>query len=176
MRVGRDPAFEWTASGPVVTQVEQHYRDALAALSDSALMPVSRSAGVMRQHMAEPLYTRQLRRLMGESAARSRRFVGVLHAQHDVRVRHFSDRGETCIVVDYQSRRRVITYDHATARRVHVQTLDDGVLVCQMVYDVRAGRWLLADVVQSVPSHADTAATHHLAAKSHPVGWARRTG
>jgi hypothetical protein len=80
------------------------------------------------------------------------RFVGVLRADHEVRVRHFSEDGRRCVVIDCQTQRRMATNDRRHNVRLHTQDLDAGAVVYQMVYDSRDRRWKIEAFIQELPA------------------------
>lgn len=80
------------------------------------------------------------------------RYVGVMRCTHQVEVRHFSEDGERCVVVDYQVGRRVATYDRQENTRVMTQDLGDGAVVYEMHFDKQTKRWQIATFIQELPS------------------------
>jgi len=82
------------------------------------------------------------------------RLVEVLRAQHQLYVRHFSDDGLTCIVIDQQSEIRLATYDYWRGQRLHTQNMGRANLVYQMRYDPKAGRWKRERFIQHLPPQA----------------------
>lgn len=79
------------------------------------------------------------------------RFVGVLRAKHRIRVRHFSDDGLSCYLVDHQSVRLMVTYEYWQRRELHTQLLEPGAYVYRMIYDRASKRWKIDDLVQQLP-------------------------
>ncbi|MEO0565311.1 MAG: hypothetical protein AAF125_24605, partial [Chloroflexota bacterium] len=78
-------------------------------------------------------------------------FYEVLRATHDIQVRRFDEYGDRCIIVDIQRGRRMATYQSASGRRVGTQALGAAVMVYEMAYDLRSGRWRIARWVQQLP-------------------------
>lgn len=79
------------------------------------------------------------------------RVYDILRANHRLEVRHFSADGLSCVVVDYQTERRLATYEYWRKYRVHTQDIGSATLVYQMKYDQRAMRWKIATYIQTLP-------------------------
>lgn len=87
------------------------------------------------------------------------RIYDILRATHRLEVRHFSADGLTCLLIDYQTERRIATYDYWRGKRIHTQDLGAATLVYKMRYDSRAGVWKIASYIQTLPqgmTHAGT--------------------
>jgi hypothetical protein len=78
-------------------------------------------------------------------------YVGVLRADHRVIVRHFSEDGRRCLVIDHQVQRRMATYERKTRTRLHTQDMGDCALVYQMIYDNGNRHWKIAAFIQQLP-------------------------
>ncbi|MDX1993783.1 MAG: hypothetical protein SF029_15450, partial [bacterium] len=76
---------------------------------------------------------------------------GILRCIHQVEVRHFSEDGERCLVIDRQTSRRMATYDYLNRSRVTTQDLGDGTVVYEMVYDKQGQRWKVNAFIQELP-------------------------
>ena len=81
--------------------------------------------------------------------------VDVLRADHHVSIRHFSEDGGRCLVIDQQSHRRMATYDYTSQTRLHTQDLGDCTLVYQMHYDLGDHHWKIAAFIQQMPTGWD---------------------
>lgn len=135
----------------VVNRVRLDYLSALAWLQEAVLTDWSHQWAVAPMYLAGA-YLRRYRALIGRySAAGSPRCVGVLRADHDITVRHFSAEGTRCLIIDNQQQRRMATYDRPARARVSTQDLENAVMVYQMVYDEAAGRWKIDSFVQELP-------------------------
>src|SRR5262249_25544235 len=74
-----------------------------------------------------------------------------LTAAHTYSVRHFSSDGLRCLLIDRQMSRKVTTRSYWTGRVLHLQQLDDAVLVFQMAYELSEKRWKIERLVQQLP-------------------------
>jgi hypothetical protein len=137
---------EWMAPDDVVSRVVQDYLDILDWLSSSALNPLPSSAEMYLTGQALHRY------LELTKPGKVQRFAGVLTAQHDVQVRHFSEDGSECLVIDCQTQRRMLTYNLREWRLLHGQDLEDGTVVYRMVYDSVARRWKISSFIQELPT------------------------
>ena len=144
-------APEWMAPDEVVEQVRADYLSSLRWMHDHMLSawqyqmanaPTYLSGGFLKRHHAILTQNRSI----GEP-----RGVGILRADHQVLVRHFSEDGERCLVVDQQAQRRMATYDPRSHERVQTQDLGDGAVVYLMRYDLIDRRWKIDEFVQELP-------------------------
>jgi hypothetical protein len=78
------------------------------------------------------------------------RIIAILRAHHHLQVRHFSNDGLRCLVIDHQSEQRMATYDYWTGKRLHTQDLGGMVYIYQMQFDQAAGRWKIDHLVQQM--------------------------
>src|SRR5690606_3209856 len=63
------------------------------------------------------------------------RLIDILRANHEVRVRDFGNDGLSCLLLDFQTERRLATYHYWSKRRIHTQHLDDVICVYRMRFD-----------------------------------------
>ncbi len=139
---------EWMAPEEVVVQVRGDYLAAVDWLHASAMDDPSQMYAQASRYL-DGVYLRRLQTLL---AGGNQRFTGVLRADHQVQVRHFSEDGRRCLVIDCQTQRRMATYDRRHDLRLHTQDLGDGAVVYQMVYDVNDQRWKIEAYVQELPA------------------------
>ncbi|MFZ4813545.1 MAG: hypothetical protein ACOYL5_03335 [Phototrophicaceae bacterium] len=140
---------EWMAPEHVCKQVAHAYQEALHWLQDAPLMGVAAQQAqigmyldgeLLQQHQAQFAYNER----------NLPRFIGILRVAHFIQVRQFSEHGEQCLVIDYQTERRMATYHTADHRRVTTQALADAYVIYQMRYDADAARWKIARFVQEL--------------------------
>lgn len=151
---------EWMAPDEVVEGVRGDYLAAMRWLQEHGLAPWQYRWRVAPTYLSGP-YLRRFQAILTQQDRKGAPAVaGVLRADHQLTVRHFSEDGETCLVVDQQTQRRMATYDRRTQDRVTTQDLGDGALVFRMRYDGVERRWKIDDFVQELPQgwgqHATT--------------------
>src|SRR5258708_28076410 len=95
------------------------------------------------------------------------RFIGILQAQHELHVRHFSDDGLSCYLLDGQTARKMITYEYWHARCVTSQSLLAGTYVYRMIYDRAARRWKIEGLIQQLPLGLDARTTSTSPSRPH---------
>ncbi|MEO8609604.1 MAG: hypothetical protein ABI690_17055 [Chloroflexota bacterium] len=136
---------EWMAPDDVVEQVRHDYLHMVEWLETAPFLDHPR-------HRAPEYLTGEYLRRYQRLNAIPIRFTGVLIAKHTILVRHFSDDGMQCLVIDCQTQRQILTYDERDSVLLNSQLLDDGTLVCSMVYDSLLRRWKLAAMIQELPA------------------------
>src|SRR5438105_346509 len=131
---------EWMAPDEVVHAVEADYLAAHNWTADAVLSGYTRFLAEAPQYYTGNYLKRQ-RKIVSQhmqSLKSGVRFIGVLRSLHRLRVRHFSDDGLSCYIVDYQTKRRMLTYEYWQLHRVHAQVLTPAAYVFRMVYDKAA--------------------------------------
>lgn len=142
---------EWMATDEVVQQVKADYLEAVRWMHDHMLTDIRHSYQAASMYMLGS-YLQQFRaRIAADITQRHVRFVGVLRADHHIIVRHFTENGESCLIIDQQTQRRMATYRASTHERLMTQDMGECALVYRMTYDLEAGRWKIADFVQELP-------------------------
>ena len=152
VRAGEARRAEWMAPDQVVHEVRQNFLEAVTWWHEGGLP-------VFEPQWSSPQY------FLSSDALRShvemfaqyqtdplRKFAAVLRMHHQVLVRRFSKDGRRCLVVDYQSERRMATYDVRKQARLHTQDLGSGVVVYRMAYHARDQRWKIEALVQELPA------------------------
>lgn len=148
LHAGQPEKAEWMAPEAVVNQVRLEYLAAVEWLHANAWLYHGSDAA---QYL-DGVYLRQYQALLkNRHNAGLPQCVGVLRADHRVVVRHFSEDGSRCLVIDHQMQRRMATYERKTRRRIHTQDMGDCALVYEMVYDSQRRRWKIAAFVQQLP-------------------------
>jgi hypothetical protein len=142
---------EWMAPDEVVELVRAHYLDAVTWLMDTSLASWAQQWAQAPTRLSGASLKRQRRLILNERSGKGLQFVGVVRADHVVEVRQFSETGSFCLVIDYQSQRRIATYNRKTRERLHTQDLGDGILVYAMRYDAIDQRWKIDSFVQELP-------------------------
>jgi hypothetical protein len=140
---------EWMAPDEVVEQVRSDYLRALEWLGESQLWARGQQIQMAGYYLMGEALKRYQVALLHQPKVR---FIGVLRADHEVEVRHFSETGDRCLLVDYQIGRRMATYNARTRERLMTQDLGSGAIVYQMAYDMRDRRWKLEQFVQELPT------------------------
>ncbi len=142
---------EWMAPEDITQTVEEHYLTSMDWLHNSMLDDWSSQWDKAPYFLAGQFLRRHQEILKRYRMGTSPRYAGIMRCTHRVEVRHFSDDGERCLVVDYQSTRRIATYDIERGNRVMTQDLGDGAVVHQMVYDKQSKRWKIDAFIQELP-------------------------
>lgn len=141
---------EWIAPTYIVEAVKRDYvafyRYASRTLTNG-WVPYARN---LDQYLCGEIL-REQRETLEDQMQQENQAVDVLRAHHQIEVRHFSPDGESCLVIDLQTERRMATYDFRNYRRIHTQHIDDAVLVYRMRYDRRTQSWKIAEFIQSLP-------------------------
>jgi hypothetical protein len=140
---------EWMAPDEVVEQVRNDYLRAQDWLGESQLWARGQQLHMAAYYLSgEALKNHQVA-LLNQGRAR---FIGVLRADHEVEVRHFSETGDRCLLVDFQSGRRMATYNAQTRERLMTQDMGSGAVVYQLAYDLHDRRWKLERLIQELPA------------------------
>lgn len=166
LHAGSAQRGEWMAPLPVVERVRSDYIEAINWLHNQPIQDLAQRQVMAPIYLEGPYLKRYQRILSLNQIAREPLVDYVLRATHAVQVRHFSEDGERCLVIDTQLQRRMATYDHASGERIHTQDLGESHSVYQMVYDRPAQRWKIESFVHELPS-----GWHLLNRSSHPF-WA----
>ncbi|MCB9453643.1 MAG: hypothetical protein H6672_19605 [Anaerolineaceae bacterium] len=135
----------------VIEQVKTDYLLAVEWLQDSLLLAWPRPLAGAPFYMADKFLRHYQHVVTQYQVRRPYCYVGVLRCDHQVHVKAFSDDGKRCIVIDYQTQRRMATYNYPSRERLHTQHLTDGIMVYQMIYDDRGAHWKIAAFVQELP-------------------------
>lgn len=152
---------EWMAPERVVHQVQDDYLTAAHWLPGSVSQAWATQWRDAELYLSGLCLKRHLEILKGYQMGQPTRFVGVMQCEHEVTVRHFSDDGETCLVLDTQRDRQMQTLDFQTHRPVMTQALPTVTVVYQMRYHKSEGRWKIDRFIQELPlgwSHRPTGA------------------
>ena len=141
---------EWMAPDNVVQAVEADYLAAQHWMSEVLMAGYGRFLRDGPLYLSGVFLKEQQRNTRAHMNKTHARMIGVLRAHHNVRVRHFSDDGLSCYVVDHQTERRMATYECKHFRRLHTQELLEGAYVYRMVYDTAAKRWKIDELIQQL--------------------------
>ncbi|GAB4518636.1 MAG: hypothetical protein OHK0046_26510 [Anaerolineae bacterium] len=142
---------EWMAPEDVVQMVLNHYTETMRWLPESMLRDWSSQWADAPHHFSGQALKRHQEILKQYRLGRAPRCVGVLRCDHHPEVRHFSDDGERCLVIDKQAARRMATYDYWTHVRLNTQDLGDAAIVYEMMYDKQDRRWKIDRFIQELP-------------------------
>jgi hypothetical protein len=144
---------EWIAPDEILRIVEEHYLAAQQWSAEALFVGYIKFLREAPRYFSGNYLKRQTK--IADAQVKSLRsgvrFVGVLRAKHRIRVRHFSDDGLTCYVVDHQPVRLMVTYEYWQRRELHTQLLEPGAYVYLMRYDRGVKRWKIDDLVQQLP-------------------------
>lgn len=144
---------EWLATEDIMQDVMQHYMEYIEFAQETLLTGWVRYYHGIRQYLAGDYLQLQLRNLEARLRVDNVRLIDILRANHDLRIRDFGDDGLTCLLLDYQTERRLATYHYWNKRRVHTQQLDDCICVYRMRYDRLNRRWKITEYIQELPAH-----------------------
>jgi len=144
---------EWMAPDDIVRGVEADYLAAQRWMVEASMAGYARFLSEAPDHFAGSYLKRQQKivSLLMQGGKPRVRFIGILQAQHELHVRHFSDDGLSCYLLDGQTARKMITYEYWHARCVTSQSLLAGTYVYRMIYDRAARRWKIEDLIQQLP-------------------------
>lgn len=153
------PQAEWTSTGITLRQVKQDYLKTVAYIEDWTSQ--TKPDVAMCSHIESRLAASFRRRFQLYARYRQQTaYFEVFRCDHTLTVRHFSTDAQSCILLDFQTNRRLILHVAAGIIRPPVHTLADQVLVYRMVYDAEQHLWQIADYIQSI-------SPKHLASLSH---------
>ncbi len=162
LNAGTIDQAEWMAPDDVILRVQADYLETMDWLVTSQSVAWAEqwaksstyfSGNFLRQHQ------NLLRRL---NTSKPARYAAILRCAHNVTVRHFSEDGETCFVIDHQTECRMAMYHVASGERINTQDLGETHVVYQMVYDKQAKRWKLDRYVQQLPVGWSSRGKSHL--------------
>jgi len=144
---------EWMAPDDIVKGVETDYLAAQRWMVDASMAGYARFLSEAPTYFAGSYLKRQQKivGLLMQGSKPCVRFIGILQAQHEIYVRHFSDDGLSCYLLDDQTARKMLTYEYWHARCVNSQSLLAGTYVYRMVYDRAGRRWKIEDLIQQLP-------------------------
>lgn len=152
VHAGKARRAEWMAPEQVVHEVRQNFLEAVTWLHEGGL-PVFEPQWTSPHYFLTGEALRHHERAVVEYRRdRLHKFAAVLRMHHQVLVRRFSKDGRRCLIVDYQSERRMATYDVRRQLRLHTQDLGSGVVVYRMAYHPRDQRWKIEALVQELPA------------------------
>jgi hypothetical protein len=151
LHAGVNDKAEWMASDDVLQCVESDYLQAQRWMSEALLAGYVRFMNEAPTYFSGDYLKREQHNARVQMRKTGPRLIGVLRAHHHIRIRHFSDDGLSCYVLDQQTERRMATYDYWHLRRLHTQDLGEGAYVYRMVYDRTCQRWKIEEFVQQLP-------------------------
>ncbi len=147
--VSRDA--EWMAPDDVVSRVQSDYLTAMQWLPESVLRSWSEQWNDANLYFSGRCLERHLAILKRYRLSQSARFEGVMRCHHHLSVRHFSDDGERCLVIDHQTGRRIQTVNVKSGVIVSAQDLGAATVVYEMRYDKTMRRWKIDQFTQELP-------------------------
>lgn len=150
---GQRHKSEWIAPTEVIDQVVQHYLEGVQYAINTLPKGYVSYARDLDKYMTGAHLKNQRATIDARLRQDTLRLIDILRADHRVRVRYFADDGLACILLDYQTERRLATYHYWSKRRVHTQHLEDTVIVYRMEYDTHVRRWKIAEYIQELPAH-----------------------
>lgn len=140
---------EWVAPDDVIQQVSSDYLRAVEWLAGTALGEETHRAP---HYLTGRFLTRFQTIINYQSAPNHLHFMGIVTARHHVQVRHFSEDGSRCLVVDCQTEQRIESRHFNDSGWSLTQDLGDAALVFQMCYDSRANHWKIESFIQELPA------------------------
>jgi hypothetical protein len=151
LHAGVSRRAEWMAPDEIVRGVEADYLAGQRWMAETLLLGYSKFVKEASQYFAGAYLKWQQKAVNMQLQAAHCRYIGVLQAEHELSVRHFSDDGLSCFLLDCQTERKMVTYEYWQLRAVNSQNLARGTYVYRMVYDRAARRWKVEDLVQQLP-------------------------
>jgi hypothetical protein len=149
---------EWMAPDDVITKVKDDFIEAMDWLSETQSMTMldrwSKSANYFSGEYLKNYKALNQMHLFKVPF----KHLSILRCVHSPTVRHFSQDGETCFIIDHQTETRMALYDANTGERINTQHLDEACVVYQMIYNKFSKRWRVNRYIQQLP-----------------VGWASRS-
>lgn len=142
---------EWMAPEYVIQQVRNDYLMAARWLRECSLQTWAEQWNAAANFLDGAQLQRHHAILNSYRIGRPPRYRDILIADHNVTVRHFSENGERCLVIDQQTQRTVISLDYHSYEPFITQALEDAVLVYQMRYDKETRRWKIEQFIQTLP-------------------------
>ena len=139
----------WVAPDDVVRQVSDDYLRTVEWLTGAARGEKTHRAP---EYLTGLFLSRFQTIINYQNSPHHTHFVGSMMARHHLQVRHFSDDGSRCLVVDCQTERRIESLQLHDYGWSLLQDLGDGTLVFQMRYDTRAQRWKIESFIQELPA------------------------
>jgi hypothetical protein len=150
---GAGARAEWMAPPEVVETIKSDYMASQAWLTE-----YSRDWGLMARglhwHASGDYRRRQTAVLASLVGAHGPRLAATLEASHRLSVRRFSADGLSCLLIDSQTARTMVTRGYWSGRRQVRQRLPDTAVVWAMGYDLEARRWKVNRFVQTLPPRA----------------------
>jgi hypothetical protein len=143
---------EWMAPQPTVDAVRQDYMCAMRWLPESELQGWSEQWATAPYYLSGSLLKRYQEILKHHRTGSPPRYIGIMQCTHNIQIRHFSDDGERCLVIDHQSDRRMVTCNYRTRAPINTQKLGDGTIVYEMLYDRQSASWKVDRYVQELPA------------------------
>ena len=142
---------EWMAPGDVVQAVQRDYMSFYQYVAEKLPQGWLEYMRDLNEYLCEDLLREQRESLDTRLRHNRGRMIDILRANHSLQVRHFSDDGTRCIIIDHQTEQRMATYDYWSGNRLHTQDLGSTTYVYEMQYDLRAQKWKLARFIQVLP-------------------------
>lgn len=142
---------EWMAPDNVVKAAKDDYLTTMRWLPESMLHSWSQQWASAPYYLSGLALKRHQEILKHYKTGKPTRYQGIMRCIHNAEVRHFSEDGERCLIIDHQASRRMATYDYETHIRLNTQDLGDATVVYEMVYDKQAGRWKVDRYIQELP-------------------------
>lgn len=149
--VSHGQAHEWIAPENIRQAVRRDYLLAMDWLPLSQTLSWTQQWNEAPRHFSG-LYLRRHQEILKQyRVGRMPPYLGVLQCRHSPTVRHFSDDGLRCLVVDRQHERIIQTYNINTHRQVSTQVLEDASFVFEMAYDRHMRHWKVDRLIQQLP-------------------------
>lgn len=151
---------EWLAPDDIQNDARADYLAAMGWLQDSLLADWSYQWSSAPNFLSGAFLHRHQEILKHYRMQKTPRYTGILRCTHRVEVRHFSEDGERCLIVDHQTTRRIATYDLLHHVRVITQDMGDGTVVHEMAYDKLLKRWKIDAFIQELPAGWSSKKSH----------------
>ncbi len=154
-RVKQKGAFhpEWIAPEDIMQTVVEHYMQYIEFAQETLMSGWTKYYHGLSNYLSGDYLRLQTDNIDARLRKDDLRLIDILRANHEVRVRDFGNDGLSCLLLDFQTERRLATYHYWSKRRIHTQHLDDVICVYRMHFDQLNQRWKIADYIQELPSH-----------------------
>lgn len=151
VRAGVAYTAEWMAPDEIVRSVHADYLRAQSWMRESFHHDWQDQWGGAPFYLSGTYLKRYHELLRMYRIGRPPRFQGVLKCAHEIEIRHFSDDGERCLVIDQQTDCLMMTLNYQTRKSVAQQRLPDRMVIYEMVFDKQIRRWKIDACVQETP-------------------------
>ncbi|KXK17894.1 MAG: hypothetical protein UZ15_CFX003002390 [Chloroflexi bacterium OLB15] len=149
-----EATFEWMAPSDVVETVMRRYTEAHLWLEVASQHFQNTRWREAARHFLSGSCLQQFTSALKSARESDVQIVDVLRGEHKLAVRYFSAGGDTCLLSDTQSDRRMAIYRLHGGERIGTQDLGSSTVVYLMRFSTADARWKIDACVQDLP-HAE---------------------